>query len=437
MNPRTGDSLAPPTGRPAELLGVLRDCPDFRRLYFARTASLLGDWFNLIAVLALIRVVGGSGAESIGLLLILKLLPAAVVGPLAGVVADRFPRRRIMITADAARFVTVLALFAAPQLPPPLGRVTVYAVTALQVAGQSFSEPARLASVPNVVPAARLGAANVLGAMTWSLMFTLGAGAGGLVTTFLGWRAAIAIDATTYLVSIALVSRVRLPPPPRHEGSVDLLTLLGIRDLGAAARYLRERPGVAALLTGKSGWGLAGGITLVLTLYGEQVYAIDGRPSLGIAALYVARGVGTGIGPLLARRWTRERTEALRHAIALGFFVAAGAYLAFASVRSLPLAASLVVVAHLGGSTVWVFTTLLLQRQVPDLYRGRVFAFDMALATATISAATWIYGRILDRELLALSALPRLAAATLVVTGAIWWLATRRRETAKTPPDPL
>ena len=86
-------------------LSVLRDHRDFRYLYLARTVSLLGDWFNLLAVLALTREIHGASAQVVGWVLILKLLPIFLLGPIAGVVADRFSRKRIMIASDLGRFL--------------------------------------------------------------------------------------------------------------------------------------------------------------------------------------------------------------------------------------------------------------------------------------------------------------------------------------------
>ena len=76
-------------------LQVFRECPDFRRLFAARTISLLGDWFSLIAIVALLRETVGSDSRALGGVLILRLLPFFLAGPVAGVVADRFSRKLV------------------------------------------------------------------------------------------------------------------------------------------------------------------------------------------------------------------------------------------------------------------------------------------------------------------------------------------------------
>ncbi len=407
---------------------MLRHCPEYRRLYLARNASLLGDWFNLLAVLALLRELGAASASAIGTLIILKLLPVTLAGPAAGVIADRFSRKAIMLLADGARLLLVLGMFTAPWFGPA-GVWLLYALTFLQITAQAFSEPARMASVPNLVPEHELGAANALGALTWSLMYTLGAAVGGVVTSLLGWRVALGVDAASYLVSLMILARARIPSPVAVSGPGGLVTWLGLRDFAAVGRYLFDHPKVAALMTAKTGWGAAGAISMMLALYGERVYPIAGSPDMGIALLYVARGLGTALGPLISRRLTREREGPIKWAIGLSFVLAGICYVVFAGTSYLPLALGLAVIAHIGGSTVWVFSTLLLQREVPDRFRGRVFAAELGLCTAAISASTWGWGWMIDQQVVDLRQMTLGVALTMLAAAAGWvlTLGTARR----------
>ena len=409
-----------------DLFRVLRVCPDYRRLFLARNASLLGDWFNLLAVLAVLRELGAFTAGSVGTIIILKLLPVTLAGPAAGVVADRFSRKAIMLIADATRFFLVLGIFLAPALGAG-GVWLIYTLTFAQITAQAFSEPARVASVPNVVPTALLGTANALGALTWSLMFTLGAAAGGLVTSLLGWKLAIAFDAGSYLVSLAFLAGLHLPPPrvPARDDEKGLLTFLGIRDLLAAGRHLAGHPRILSFMTAKTGWGLAGGISMMLALFGERVYPVGGSADMGIALLYMARGIGTAIGPVISRRLTREESGALRIAIGVSFLLGGICYIIFSKASYAPLALLLVVIAHLGGSTVWVFSTLLLQKEVPDHYRGRVFAAELGMATAAISLSTWGWGWLLDHGWTNLRQMSMGIGVTMLLAACIWYSSQR------------
>lgn len=414
-------------------LALLRDHRDYRHLYLARTVSLLGDWFNLLAILALLRELGGGSAGAVGWVLILKLLPIFLLGPLAGVVADRYSRKRVMIASDLGRFLAVGALLLAG-LARGGALPLVYGLTALQIGLAAFFEPARTASIPNVVPEEDLAAANALGAMTWSVMFTLGAGLGGLVTWLWGWQTAIVLDALTYLASAALVSRVRLPHRTRRApAATDLWTLLGAREAVAGARFVLSRPGLPSLILVKAGWGFAGAITLLLTLFGQRVYPLAGSPEIGVSFLYVARAVGVGLGPLLSRRFARDDSGRMRLLIGWSFLLSAVCYLLFAAARDPWTGALLVVVAHLGGSTVWVFSTVLLQREVPDDFRGRTFATELGLATATYSVSTFFFGWVLDRGLLSLRQATVAVALSLLPPALLWGANLRRLRRAPLP----
>ena len=413
-----------PEARPT-YLQVLKDCPGFRLLFAARSISLLGDWFALIALIALLREVTGSDATALSGLLILKLLPIFLAGPLAGVVADRFSRKAIMVWSDLVRVVFVLALLAAPLVPHAVGYT--YTLVLLQVVASAFFEPARAAALPQLVPDRYLSAANALGAVMWSLMFAIGSTLGGLVTNWLGWRAALSIDAATYAVSALLVVRIALARrPQRASGPVGWKTWTGIRDFLAGLRFLGRRPDIASVVFIKTGWGIAGAITLFLTLFGERIYAIAGRPDLGVTVLFVARAIGTGIGPVLARRIvTDESPVATRRLIFISFLWPAVWYLAFAWVDHVVCGAIFVVLAHFGGSVLWVYSAVLLQRMTPDEYRGRVMSTDLGLATLTISASTWIWGMLAAPSDADLRFLMGVLAITLLLPAAVWFVASR------------
>ncbi len=405
---------------------VLRSNPQFRLLFAARTISLLGDWFSLLATIALLREVAGSDAQALSGVLILRLIPIFFAGPVAGVVADRFSRRTIMIVADLTRAGLILAMIAAPLVPRPVGYV--YLLTALLVVSSAFFEPARNAALPQVVRPRDLSAANALGAIVWSLTFTLGAALGGVVADLLGWRAALVIDAASYLISAGFVIRLVLPPrPERKTESLDWQTVTGIRDFRAGIGFIARRPAVATVIGVKAGWGIAGATTLFLTLFGERVYAIGGRPDLGVAMLLSARALGTGIGPVLARRLVvRESADALRWLLTGAFVWPIFWYLVFTWVDHAAIAATTIVLAHFGGSVLWVYSTVLLQRMVPDEFRGRVLSTDLGLATLTIAASTWAYGALADAPGTDLRVLMRWMSLSLLIPAAAWAVSAGR-----------
>lgn len=418
---------------PPGYLQVLRECPDFRLLFSARVVSLLGDWFSTLATIALLRDVTGSSPGAIAGMLILKLLPIFLAGPVAGVVADRYSRRGIMLLSDLVRVMFVLLLLLAPATSHPVGYA--YVLITCQVVASAFFEPARAAAVPQLVPDRYLAAANGVGAVAWSVMFTLGAALGGVVTDVFGWRTALTIDAGTYAISALLLLRLRLPARERKtDGRTDWLTLSGLRELGEGLSFIAKRPGVATALLVKTGWGVAGAITLFLTLFGEREYAFRDRPDLGVALLYVARALGTGIGPLLARRLAPRETPAAMRCLIFGSFLwPACWYLVFATTGHWLVAATAVTLAHFGGSVLWVYSTLLLQRSVPDAFRGRVMSTDLGLATLAISISLGVYGALAEAPGADLRTLVRWMSISLLLPAVAWWWAAGRFPVGRAP----
>ena len=194
-------------------LELLRQNRGFRQLWLGQVVSQLGDWFDTIAVMTLVLNLTGSGRD-VGLIMVARFLPSVVVGPLSGVVADRFNRRTIMIVSDILRAVVVLG-FLFVRRPDQIW--IIYALTVLQLTFSTFFEPAKSAAIPSIVAENELVTANAISSVTWSAMLTLGAVAGGLVTGWFGTDAAFVVDSVTYLVSAALIARVRFPAARRVQ----------------------------------------------------------------------------------------------------------------------------------------------------------------------------------------------------------------------------
>ncbi len=401
---------------------LLRQNRNFRLLYIGQTVSQLGDWFNTVAVYSLLLDLTGS-ATAVAWMLIVQMAPIGVVGPLAGVVVDRLNRKRIMIAADLLRGCVILGLL----LVRRLDQVWIaYVVTAIAVAAQAFFEPARTATIPNVTTEEELLPANALSSATWSAMLAIGASVGGLVTAVFGRDVAFVINSASFFVSALFVWRTRYdatpPPRPRRTRALDLT---GIPDLVDGFRYVRRHAHVAALMFVKAGWGLAGGILLLLTIFGQRVFPIAAGTAAGIGVLFGARGVGAALGPITLRWILGQQPATLRRTIGPAYFMIGVFYLALSIAPVLSLATVCVLFAHFGGSILWVFSTVLLQMEVPDAFRGRVFAAELALVTLTSSISSWLTGHALDAGVS-----PRTVSfalgAMFFVPGALWLLILSR-----------
>lgn len=373
---------------------LLRGNREFRMLWLGQVVSQMGDWFDTIAVYTIVLRLTGSG-RAVALIMVARFLPSVVMGPLSGVVADRFSRRTIMITADLLRAVVVLG-FLLVRRPDQMWMV--YAITVLQLAFSAFFEPAKTAAIPSIVSDRELLAANAISSVTWSAMLTIGAAIGGLVAGWFGTNAAFILDSLSFLLSAALIAGVRFPKrPPRVKTKLTIAKALGITDTMEGARYVKHRPRVLAYLMVKPAWGMGGGILTLLAVFGEKIFPVNGKTATGIGVLFTARGIGTAIGPIVARRWAGETRKQMQIAIGIAFLIGGAFYIAFGVSRSFALALLFLLIAHTGGSILWVFSTVLLQKEVEDKFRGRVFAAELALLTLTMAGSNYLVGELMDR----------------------------------------
>jgi hypothetical protein len=365
-------------------IALLRRNHSFRRLWYGQVVSQLGDWFDSIALYTLLLRLTGSG-QAVGALLVAQFLPSTIVGLWSGVLIDRLPRKLVMIVTDIGRALLVLLYLMVRDADHIW---IIYVVMILKVTLSSFFEPARTAVIPTVTARNELVAANGIGGATWSAMLAIGAALGGLVAGTLGTDAAFIIDSVSFLLSAVFIWGV----PIREEHIDGRPRLSRLHELREGFAFMLSRRDIAIYTLTKAFWSLGGGVLLLLTLFGQRVFPLGGDGALSIGLLYAARGIGAGLGPLLAQRWGGESARFLRRAIGPSFFFTAIGYVVFSRSNGLWLAALAVIIAHIGGSIQWVFSTTLLQMNVPNRLRGRVFAVELALLTLTSSISNYAIG---------------------------------------------
>jgi hypothetical protein len=253
-------------------------------------------------------------------------------------------------------------------------------------------EPAREAVIPGVTEPGELIAANAISGVTWSMMLAGGAALGGVVAGLFGAETAFALDSLSFLLSAFFTATIAI-----REVHLEERTTTGIvQDLREGFGYLLTHRDVAIYAASKMLWGLGGGVLVLLTLFGRQVFPVAGNAALGIGILYAARGVGAGVGPVLGQRLGGTSIGFLRRAIGPGFLLMAIGYAGLSSAPGLGLAVVALVVAHVGGSIQWVYSTSLLQLSVPHRLLGRVFSVELALHTLTLSISSYAVGLLAD-----------------------------------------
>jgi hypothetical protein len=376
------------TTTPVGYIALLRRNKAFRRLWYGQVVSQLGDWFDSIALYALVYNLTGSG-QAVGGLLVAQFLPATILGLWSGVLIDRLPRRTVMIVTDILRALLVLIyLF----VRDPGQIWLIYVVAVLKFSMAAFFEPARSAAIPTVVSREELVAANAIGGATWSAMLAIGAALGGLVAGTLGTDAAFVIDSASFLLSAALIASVRIPEAHLNGAPQTSRT----QELREGFAYMLSRRDVAIYTCTKALWSMGGGVLLLLTIYGRDLFPLGEGGALSIGLLYAARGVGAALGPIIAERLGGGSIRFLRRAIGPSILLSAFGYIVFSWAPALPIAMLAAVIAHAGGSTQWIFSTSLLQITVPNRLQGRVFAVELGLLMLITAISSYGLGVIAD-----------------------------------------
>jgi predicted MFS family arabinose efflux permease len=381
-------------------LRLVRQNRNFRCLWSAQIVSELGDWFYTLAIYTLLLELTGK-ASSVALALVLQVLPQTFIGPVAGVVNDRIRRKRVMIAADLARMIIVfLMLFVRSRSMVWL----VYPLLFVETLMAAFFEPARSSVIPNITEREDVILANTLSSATWSVNLLLGASIGGVVAALLGRDAVFILNALSFLASAVLIRGMRFEEP--HAESAKPLQVRDLWDhspILEGVRYVRGNRRLLATVFAKAGELMIGPSWVLFTVMGQRYFPVHWRGidpqrggMLGMSLLLGARGVGALVGPLVSARWAGHSQHRLRLGVLIGYVVVGLGYAALGGSNSVWMACFWVVLAHCGGSTIWVFSTTLLQLNTDDRFRGRVFAADLGLSMLTIAVGAYLCGLFLD-----------------------------------------
>lgn len=293
---------------------LIRGNRSFRRLLSGQVVSELGNWFNFIAALGLVRAVSAAAPEATAIMMVARLAPFALFAPLAGTFVDRWSRRKVMIATDAARTIVALG-FLLVNGPDDLW--IAYACTIISTLLAAFFEAAKNAAMPNIAGDSGLLAGNALMFSSRFLLMSVGAALGGWASARFGYHAAFIINALSFIVSaysIWLIPEQEMKQ--REDGDEDAAVgkanAFGPRekqsfwqDLREGWAYIVQHPLVAAIIGINVLWGLGGGAcNLVYDRLGGVVFAGSSglQADAGVAALYATVGAGAFIGMLLARR---------------------------------------------------------------------------------------------------------------------------------------
>ncbi|MGF1503793.1 MAG: MFS transporter [Anaerolineae bacterium] len=392
---------------------MLRARPGYRNLWLAYAVSLFGDWFNTIAVLTIVKRYT-EAEQAVRLHLIARIQPPFVIGPVAGVIADRFDRRLVLFATNVLRAFIVLGILF---VNSPERVWLLYVLSIAQFVVSAFFEPAQAAILPDLVEPGEVVPANTLIIATWSAMLALGAAAGGVFAAVFGANTALVIDAVTFggaALLVILIQRDSRPQPTDVSTQAS-----GWQDFVDGLAYLAARPRIAMIAAVKA-LSQIGSVDIMVAVYAEQIFRLGDDGALSLGLMLGAVGTGAVLGPLIADALGESTVRKLQIAIAVGFVLLPIGWLGFGLAPNLPLAMVALVLRGAGGSLNWTYSSALLQINVPGRYLGRVFSIDFGIFTLVLSFSTWLTGYILDVSELAPRGLVVLLAVASIPSLLVW-----------------
>ncbi len=405
-------------------LALLRSNRNYRCTWTGQVVSEVGDNFNNIAVFSLALANTGSGLVVAGILLSrgFLILPA---GPVAGVLLDRFDRKKIMIASDLTRAaIAILFLFAIPQ-----GRTwLLFLLSGMLMFASPFFTSGRAAILPTIATKDELHTANSLTQLTQWTTVTIGSFLGGVSVSGFGYKIAFLFNALSFLFSAACISRLRVDGGFRAERTAvaeDVERTALAEDKVArpwheyveGLRYMRSSPLILGIGLVAVGWATGGGAAQILfSLFGEKVF---NRGANGIGIIWGCAGIGLICGALFANSFGRRMSfDSYKRAISIAYVVHGGSYVLFSQAPTFAWACLWIGLSRAAVAVSSVLNTSQLLRHVRNDYRGRVFSTIETWTWMTMIVSMGITGLVADHVNLRLIGA---VSGVLSSTTAIFW----------------
>jgi MFS family permease len=366
---------------------LIRDNRNFRNLLCGQFVSELGNWFNFIAGLGLVRLVSDASPKAAGILFVCRLIPFALFSPIAGTFVDRFSRRQVMIFSDLTRVgVALMFLF----VTSAENLWIAYLATILLSTFGAFFEGAKNATTPNLTGKEGLLAGTALMFSTRFLLMAIGSALGGWAAAVFGYEIAFLINAASFLISAYSVWLI--PEEATREAENYQIRTTNdesntppresfLTELKEGFHYTIKNHFALTILIMNIIWATGGGaINVIFERIGGVFFATkeNWNPDLAVAMLWTASGFGLFLGMMIARRVSVYLDEKNSHSsfivwtlIVHGVLFATAGYM-----PSLWLFAVFTFVSRAIVGVEYAVQETMFQRSLPDYIRGRISTLD-------------------------------------------------------------
>lgn len=368
--------------RSLSYIELVRGNRNFRNLLAGQFISELGNWFNFIAGLGLVRVVSDASPIAAGIFFVCRLLPFAFASPIAGAFVDRFSRRQVMIITDLARVAVALAFLLVTSKDDLW---IAYLATVLLSTFGAFFDGAKNAATPNLTGQEGLLAGTALMFSTRFLLMAVGSALGGWAASVFGYEAAFVINAISFLASAYLVWLIPEEATRDEETGERMASAEKRRPFGVELReglnYAFRNHFALTILIMNVIWATGGGAVNIIFERGGGVYFAElesWNPDRAVAILWTATGLGLTLGMLIAHRTSIYLDLRNRHSTFIWTtLIIHGLLFSLAGLMpTLWLFAVLVFISRTIIGVEYAIQETLFQRSLPDHIRGRISTID-------------------------------------------------------------
>lgn len=351
---------------------------NFRNLLWGQVVSELGNWFNFIAGLGLVRVVSEASPQAAGILFVCRILPFAIFSPIAGTLADRFSRRQLMIITDLTRVGVALAFLL---VSSEEDLWIAYLSTALLSTFGAFFDGAKNAATPNLTGKEGLLAGTALMFSSRFLLMAVGAALGGWASAIFGYKIAFLINAASFLISTVSVWLIPEEAVRERETAEKRDREPFFTELKEGLKYTVVNRFALTILIMNVIWATGGGaINIVFERMGGVVFAAreNWNPDAAVAMLWTASGFGLFLGMMIAHRTSIYLDRRKNHRVFIGWaLIIHGILFSIAGLMpTLLLMSIFAFVSRLIIGVEYAVQETMFQQSLPDYIRGRISTLD-------------------------------------------------------------
>ncbi|HEY0658123.1 MAG TPA: MFS transporter [Pyrinomonadaceae bacterium] len=376
---------------------LLKGNRNFRNLLWGQVISELGNWFNFIAGLGLVRLVSDASPTAAGILFVCRILPFALFSPIAGTFVDRFSRRQVMIWSDLIR-VAIALLFLFVTSAENLW--IAYIATALLSTLGAFFEGAKNATTPNLTGKDGLLAGTALIFSSRFLLMAIGSALGGWAAAIFGYQVAFIINAVSFLASafsVWLIPEVatREKEEAERETQGERKRESFYSELKEGLHYTVSNHFALTILIMNVIWATGGGaINVVFERMGGVFFAEreNWNPDIAVAMLWTAGGFGLFFGMMVAHRTSTLLDRKNNHNSFIGWaLIIHGVLFAVAGyMPNLWLFAFFTFVSRAIVGVEYAVQETMFQRSLPDYIRGRISTLDRGAELTVFGLSSYL-----------------------------------------------